>query len=408
MEGKRSRVHGRVADQWLPRCLAVTLAAVLGLAPPAARGGYTAVVENGPASNRVNIVLLGDGYTASEIDTAYTEHIEAVLAHVFAEGEEPFQRYANFFNVYRVDLISAESGADVPPLGIYRDTALDASYCYNGGPERLLYVNQAKADAAVSAALDGSGIYSHLRWVLVNDTRYGGAGGQYAVFAGGNTYAGELALHESGHSFSGLADEYVDSSYGSAVYTGPEPLEVNITADPSGAKWSHWLGYTDSLGVVDAYEGAGYYAYGLYRPTPTSKMKTLGQPFNAICREKIIQDIYNLVYPLDGRLSGYGVLVDPEELWVDVIDPNVLEIEWYVEGSLVPGASGETFRLEDYGYGPGLYGVYAHVFDATEWVRIDLLRMHQYAGWTVELTPEPASLSVILVGTGLLLRRRRR
>ena len=285
---------------------------------------------------------------------------------------------------------------------------MDASYFFNGGPERLLYVNQSKASAALSAALSDSDIFANLRWVVVNDTRYGGGGGYFAVFAGGNTYAGELALHETGHSLSGLADEYVDTSYGQTVYSGPEPYEVNITKDPSGTKWSQWLGYQDSLGVVGAYEGAGYYPYGLYRPTLTSKMRTLGQPFNAVSREKIIQDIYNVVYPLDGFLAASGVLVDPAELWVDVIDPNVQQIDWYVDSLLVPGAAGETFRLQDYGYGPGQYDVYAHVFDPTEWVRVGRGRMEDYADWSVELTPEPVSLSLVLAGASVLLLRRPR
>ena len=167
-----------------------------------------------------------------------------------------------------MDLTSAESGADVPPLGIYRDTALDGSYFFNGGPERLLYIDQTKADDALKAALAGSGIPARMRWVVINDSRYGGGGGVYSVFAGGNTYAGELALHETGHSFGGLADEYVDSSYGSAVYSGLEPYEANITKDPSGSKWSQWLGYVDSLGTVGAYEGRGILRLRAVPPHP--------------------------------------------------------------------------------------------------------------------------------------------
>ncbi len=372
--------------------------------PAALLGDYTVVDANGPPSNRVNIVFLGDGYMASEISTAYTQHINTILSHFFSEGEDPFPRYRNFFNVYRVDVVSAESGADVPPLGIYRNTALDASYYFDGVTDRLLYVNEIKAWNTLDAALSGSGITPNMRLITVNDTRYGGGGGGFAVFAGGNAWGGELALHEQGHSFSGLADEYV--SYAS-TYSGPEPGEVNITKDPSAAKWSQWLGYTDSSGTVGAYEGAGYYQYGLYRATPTSKMKALGQKFNAVSREKIIQDIYNIVDPLDDYLWATGMLVDPNQLWVDVIDPNVISVEWYVNDTLVPGASGERFRLTDYGYGPGLYDVVAHAFDATDWVRVGKEGLEQSVDWTVELTPEPASLILLTGGAALVLLRRR-
>ena len=408
MEGSRSRRALPIGGGRLLASAAVVLAAVLGLVVPAAHGSYTVVAQNGPAKNRVNIVILGDGYTAGELDTTYTDDINRIVDYVFGGDQDPFPRYKNFFNVYRVDLTSAESGADVPPLGIYRNTALDASYYYNGGPERLLYINQSKADAALKDALAGSGITANLRWVTVNDSRYGGGGGGYTVFAGGNTYAGELALHETGHSFGGLADEYVDPSYGQAPYSGPEPYAVNVTKDPSGGKWSQWLGYVDALGTVGAYEGADYYAYGLYRPTPTSKMKALGQPFNAVSREKIVQDIYGLVHPLDACLSPFGIKVDPPQLWVDLVDPNVLQVEWYVEGVQVPGATGETFRMSDYGYGPGTYNVEVHAFDPTEWVRVGRNALEQYVSWTVELTPEPGSLWVLWTGAVILLRRSRR
>jgi hypothetical protein len=374
--------------------------------PAALRGDYATVAENGPASNRVNIVFLGDGYTAGEINTTYTQHINSILAHFFDQGEDPFPRYRNFFNVYRVDVVSPESGADAPPLGIYRNTALDASYYYGGGPERLLYVNEIAAWNTLDEALSGSGISPHMRLITVNDTRYGGGGGGFAVFAGGNTYGGELALHEQGHSFSNLADEYFDSSYG--TYSGPEPSEVNVTKSPTGEKWSQWLGYVDSLGTVGAYEGAKYYPYGLYRATPTSKMTALNQKFNAVSREKIIQDIYNLVDPLDSFLWASGTLVDPGPLWVDIVDPNVISIEWYVNDALVPGASGAAFRLTDYGYGPGLYDVVARAFDATDWVRVGKETLEQSVDWTVELTPEPASLILLAAGAARLLLRRRK
>ncbi len=259
-----------------------------------AGGGYTVVSETGPANNRINIVFLGDGYTADQIDTAYAQHVEDVMAHFFDAGEDPFPRYRNFFNIYRVDVVSNESGADIPAEGITRDTALDATYSFGGGPDRLLYVNDGKASAAMQSALAGSGIMPRMKLITVNETRYGGGGAQFAVFAGGNALAGELALHEMGHSFAGLADEYVDANHTSSEYHGWEPYQPNVTADSTGAKWSQWLGYEDSLGTVGAYEGAMNYGLGVYRATPTSKMRALNQKFNAVAREQFILDIYNL------------------------------------------------------------------------------------------------------------------
>ena len=97
-----------------------------------------------------------------------------------------------------------------------------------------------------------------MKLVTVNDTKYGGSGGSFAVYAGGNSSAPELAMHELGHSFSNLADEYEGNT---GAYFGPEPAEVNVTKDAGGAKWSHWLGYEQpGIGTIGAYEGGRYYS----------------------------------------------------------------------------------------------------------------------------------------------------
>ena len=391
-------------------CCVALLLLSLRMAPPAAAAVVT-VLNNGPAANRVNIVFLGDGYTAGQIESTYVTHINAMLNHMFNQGEDPFVRYQKFFNAYRVNVVSNESGADVPPLGIYRDTALDASYYWDGSTERLLYVNESKANTALSNALAGTGITAGMKLVTVNDTRYGGGGGSYAVYAGGHPSAPEVALHELGHSFSNLADEYY---YTGATYTGGEPGEVNVTKYSTGEKWTRWLGYTDlahpGIGAVGAYQGARYCEYGLYRPTVTSKMYALGQPFNAVCREKIILDIFARVDPLDAYLNNSSTLVDPGSLWVDTVDPNVIKLEWKVNGQVVSGAIGETFSLAS--YGPGTYTVTARAYDDTAWVRINTNLLQQSVTWSVLISvPEPHTLILILgAGSGLLVltwRRRR-
>ncbi|MBL9123860.1 MAG: hypothetical protein JNG90_09525, partial [Planctomycetaceae bacterium] len=137
----------------------------------AARADYDTVWSNGPSANRVDLVFVGDGYTASQIDTVYPQHIQAMLDHMFV-AEEPFSRYRNFFNAYRVNAVSNQAGADVPPEGIFRDTALGATYYYDGVTERLLGVNETLAQAAVDGGLAGSGILPEMRLVTVNDNRY--------------------------------------------------------------------------------------------------------------------------------------------------------------------------------------------------------------------------------------------
>jgi len=381
-------------------------------------GSFTTIVDNGTSSNRVDIVFLGDGYTASDIAAGtYANHINNYLNYLFSDSldTDPFYRYRNYFNVHSIEVVSNESGADVPPEGIFRDTALGASYYFDGSTERLLSVNTLLANITRNVGLVGAGFTAEMQYVTVNDTRYGGAGGNYAVYAGGNSSAQELALHEVAHSFSDLADEY--GGY-AGPYTGPEPSEVNVTKDASGAKWSRWDGYQQpGIGTIGAYEGGRYYDTGIYRPSINSKMKNLGNPFDAVGREKIILDIYNLVDPFDSWSDNSTSLVDPGTLFVNRIDNSVIDVEWFVDGVLIPTAIGETFDLTNFGYGLGDYVISSRGFDPTGfdavngWVRTNQSELEQYVFWNVAITaivPEPSAMRLLLlaVGGSCLMRRK--
>ena len=397
------------------RSILAVLSAALLLLTAAPAGGFVTVVDNGPSANRVDMVFLGDGYTAADLAAdAYAAHLDSFLQYMFSDtlNSDPFYRYRNFFNVHRIDVVSNESGADKPPEGIYVDTALDAKY-YTGGTERLLTINSSKANAIKNAELTGAGFTAEMQFVSVNDTKYGGSGGSYAVYAGGNESAFELAMHEMGHSFAGLADEYDYDHDG--PYTGSEPWQVNVTKDPTGQKWARWLGYDQpGIGIIGAYEGAIYHETGAYRPSDNSKMRSLNRPFDAVGREKIILDIYDLVDPLDAWRDNSLPLTDPGDLYVERIDDSVIDVEWCVDGAPVAGAGGETFNLLDFGYGQGIYEVTARAFDPTAfdpvdgWVRMNASDLEQTVAWDVTITvPEPAATPLLLLGGLAVLRRRR-
>lgn len=340
---------------------------------------YATMVNNGPSDNRVDMVFLGDGYTASEIDTAYVDHINLMLNHTFGGQEDPYPRYASYFNVHRINTISNESGADKGPEGFFADTAFDANY-YCSGIERLLCISNAKVSAELTAQLAGAPFTAEIAMVTVNDSKYGGSGGTYPVYAGGNSAAAEIALHELGHSFNNLADEY----FSPGTYSGAEPAEVNVSKGSTGNKWSHWLGYDQpGIGVIGAYEGARYFSNGLYRPSSNSKMRSLGQPFDAVSREKIILDIYDLVDPLDDwRDNQSEVVALNPELWVERIDDSNISLEWRVDGNVVDGATGESFRPGDFGFSAP-YTVTVRAWDPTPWVRINLDQLEQSVTWNV-------------------------
>jgi hypothetical protein len=388
---------------------------------PALAASFTTLVNNGSSSNRVDVVFLGDGYTATDLAAGtYDRHIINYLNFFFSNSlnSDPFYRYRNYFNIHKIDVVSNQSGADVPPQGIFRDTALDATYFFDGVAERLLSINSTKANAIRDAALATTPFTAEMQFVTVNDTKYGGSGGSYAVFAGGNASAAEIALHEIAHSFSNLADEYGGIT---ALYTGAEPTEVNVTQAATGSKWSRWLGYNQpGIGRIGAYEGGRYYDAGLYRPSVNSKMRSLGQPFDAVGREKIILDIYNLVNPLDSWLDNTISLFDPDQFYVKSIDKSVINLEWFVNGMLVPSVTDEIFSFSHFGYGPGRYTVTARAFDPTGfdpvsgWVRMNQSNLEQFVSWDVTVTnpaavPEPTVIGgLVLAGVGLLTARSQR
>ncbi len=340
------------------------------------------LLETGDSANRIDIVFLGEGYTASEIDTAYASDVAGLVAALFDGSAltQPFGRYENFFNVHRIDLASPESGATDQSLALYPDTALDARYYWDGVTERLLYIDEAAADAALDAALAGTGIEAELRFVPVNATRYGGGGGAYSVYAAGNEWAHELALHELGHAFLGFADEY--GGY-RAPYPFGEPSEPNVTLDPGAAKWAEWIGYDQpGIGPIGAYQGAYYYDQGIFRPSLASKMRVLGAPFDAVAREAFVHAFYALVDPIDAHTPNAATVVNRHSLTTQVIDPAVIQVDWTVDGTLFPDA-GEVFSLEDHGFGFGTYRVTARAYDPTDWVRGDRSDLEQSVSWTV-------------------------
>ncbi|GGU29879.1 M64 family metallopeptidase [Lentzea flava] len=247
--------------------------------------------NDGPSSERFDLVFVGDGYTADDLET-YAANVESKWAELSAV--QPFAEYKGSFKVWRVDVISNESGVDHDPTkGVLKDTALDMGFWCQGrdaNTERLLCVNETKAKEYAALAPQADQVIA-----LGNTAKYGGAGGSVATAAGSNAQSGQIAIHELGHSIGGLADEY---DYPYLTYTGAEPSEINVTKDPTGAKWGEYLGQpTPDGGVIGPVEGARYYKNGLYRPSANSIMRTLGKEFNSIGRDAMIKAFQAKITP---------------------------------------------------------------------------------------------------------------
>ncbi|MFF8779243.1 M64 family metallopeptidase [Streptomyces sp. NPDC015140] len=318
-------------------------------------GEVVPIAETGPTADRLDVTIIGDGYTAAQQE----DFLQDARAKWDAVTDiEPYKSYEGLFNVWAVQAVSQDSGVTGDPTqDVTRNTAL-GSYFFCDEIERLICVDldKTKSYADKAPATD-------LVIVVSNSTKYGGAG--YSGLAGDYGYDGVstlssdnaqstlIAAHEMAHSIGLLADEYQYDGYG--AYPGDEPAAANVsklTADrmaTQGTKWADWLGETDpSGGVVDTFEGGDYYEYGIYRPTANSIMRSLNtDQFNLPGREAMIAGFYrsaNALSPLADpatRTSRFARLsVSLATLPADTLARP--QLRWYVDGREAKQARGRT------------------------------------------------------------------
>lgn len=298
----------------------------------------TKLMYNGDPSNKVDILIIGDGYAKSDIQK-FREDAKHFNDVMFATT--PFKERKSDFNVWTIEVISEESGIDIPDKNIWKKTALGTMYNTFGSARYVLTdANKELRDIAAAAPYDFINI-------LINDKRYGG-GGIFNLYTTTFTISDQpgqewqrdyVYVHEFGHSFGGLGDEYYTSSTGYTDFypKGVEPWEPNITATPNARsiKWKSSIDGTfpiptpwrktayDSLealrgkldrlasdyyekrepllkasetiikeasllGKVGAFEGAGYVSQGLFRPSLDCRMFSLSLvDFDPVCRASI-------------------------------------------------------------------------------------------------------------------------
>ncbi len=313
-------------------------------AKPLSSGRLIELEKNGDPTTKVDFLILGDGYQAAELKK-FEQDARRLLEVLFATS--PFKERRKDFNVWGICPPSAESGISRPSGGIYRRTPLGTSYDAFGSERYVLtFDNRAFREVAQFAP------YEFVE-ILANNRTYGGGGifGLYGTVASDSNQAPYVFVHEFGHHFAGLADEY----YTSPVAYAPaseriEPWEPNATAllDPKNLKWrdsvtpgtpipTPWDKETfekysreyqkrrsqirsegrpeDEMealfrevlefekvffakekyfGKVGAFEGAMYEAKGYYRPEVNCIMFTRTTSFCAVCRRAIerVIDLY--------------------------------------------------------------------------------------------------------------------
>ncbi len=359
------------------------------------------LVKNGPLNKRLNLVFMGDGYTAGEQDK-FIADVQGVVTKIF--NVKPLKEYEPYFNVFAIRVISNQSGAKHPqttnesgcsglPVSTV-DNYFGSTFDY-GGIHRLLYPTQpGKIGTVLSQHLPN---YSQA-FIIVNSTHYGGAGGSWAT-SSVHSSAPEIAIHEIGHSFAGLADEY----WAGEQYAYERP---NLTqqSDANLVKWKNWVG-TNGIGVIAHTESPSW-----YRPHPDCKMRSLNKPFCSVCIETFIERIHALTNPVLQYAPVQSVVPLPEagqslEFSLNLLKavPNTLRIVWQQNGNIV-ARNHDSFSLPVSEAMEGDISIQATVMDTTALTRSNGHQSHVYTiQWTVNPIVTGAEISVVESEYELLL-----
>ena len=203
-------------------------------APPPARARVRAIQENGPPERKVDLLIVSEGYTEAELPKFHKDAAR-LLDALFAQ--EPFRSRRGDFNVRALDLPSPASGINRPNAGAFRRTPISAEYNIFDSERYVLTLdNRALRDAAAAAP------YEFIE-ILVNEQTYGGGGifNDQATASVDSAFSDYVFVHEFGHHFAALADEYYtsDVAYETGAPVKIEPWEPNVTAlaDPRALKW---------------------------------------------------------------------------------------------------------------------------------------------------------------------------
>jgi hypothetical protein len=197
-------------------------------------GKVWTVFESGPAATKVDLLILGDGYAEADLPKFHAD-VKRLTDRLF--DTEPFRSRKSDFNVRAIDLPSPRTGVNRPRTADFRRTPLGVSYnIFDSERYALTLDNRAMRDVASAAPYD-------FLEILINEQQYGGGGifNDHATAAVDTAFADYIFVHEFGHHFAGLGDEYYtsDVAYETGVTDRPEPWEPNVTAlkDRAALKW---------------------------------------------------------------------------------------------------------------------------------------------------------------------------
>ncbi len=355
-------------------------------------------ISGGDRNKAINIVFLSEGYQITEMDK-YKQDVEKTIDYFFSSS--PFSEYNNSFNIFSIEVPSNESGTDHPKtsndcpsssLSFYSDTYFNSTFDYSS-IHRLLVVR------------NYSGVYFVLQdnlpdwdevFIIVNHTMYGGSGGSFATFSMNNK-SSEVAIHELGHSFANLADEYEVGDR-----AGREAPNTTSETQRSFIKWRLWIDETTPIptpendifsDVIGLFEGAVYNAIDWYRPKLECKMRNSYKDFCEICKEQIIKKIFSSTgvfksfYPDSSEI----IIKDIQKIFINVetFNPHLSNqsIHWYIDGQRETNYNSSSLLFNSQLLGNGIHEIKVKVIHASDMVRNDpdYLLMDSIK-WTIDIS----------------------
>ena len=349
-------------------------------------------------SNRLNIVVLSEGYTSNQLAQFLVDATNAVntlLSH------PPYHEYRNYVNAFAIKVASTDSGSDHPFYGISRNTYFNSTY---DSSDYLITIpadstGQGKVDALLQTFMPNC----QLPVLLVNDLTEGGSDGFFktAIVSIGGLAAEQstgqpgIMSHETGHVLANLGDEYT------IPYPGfPDTEEPNTTQQTNRTliKWRAWIDASTTVptpvtagdGVVGLFQGAHYHTNGWYRPELNCVMGSLGIPFCSVCSEALVLAIYQHVRPVDGfSPASTNLSVSTTQVLtfsLSLLQPAThnLDVQWLTNGVARTGAINLSFTLLPQTLSFGSNRVSAVVKDNTSLVRNDPTNLlSQTVSWTI-------------------------
>ena len=313
------------------------------------------IMLNGSIDTLINVVILGDGYTQSQLDKFVNDSHNVLDALV---KEPPFSNYQNYFNAFLIKVPSNVSGAANSPQNLI-DNYFGSTYNY-AGTERLLV--PMRTANVMNVLANNFPKYDQVV-VIVNDVRYGGSGG-WLLTLSTDPFSSEIFLHELGHSFAALEDEY----WAGAQYAKEG---INMTKETNLAKlrWKNWYG-SFNIGLYPYLESPTW-----YRPHQSCKMRYLGYSFCAVCVEGIIERIHSLTPPLVSyNPVSKNITIDDYTLHFSLNllkpNPNTLKISWNFNNSPA-GSNDDVFVVNETDLIPGINRLSVTIEDTTKLIRVD-------------------------------------